>query len=315
MKDGFSKKLDKYFNQFSSTQALVNGLIKSKKYPQEILILLCSRIDALASSAAKEGAPSGLSFATFVTTYSGKSKLFDSVSVGDVYYELDYHLWLLPGMIEKAGRIHIFSRLNEPILKLLIESEIALTLEESQNLIRRLQRTLRRNFRVSPKQPRGKRPLASANEIKQTIRNGFGKQKGSLLEKGIDPLISSKRLARILYERFRCEVIHGGRVLIDEPRFFGEREPYWKPLYSDFYGPFQLVEFPAQFLASLFSDCIQNYRKRLEATRKVPPNIHFEMFPDNLFRWLDLLDEELLPEGRTIHPRGMAGSVKPSVPK
>ena len=76
--------------------------------------------------------------------------MFDSVSVGDVYYELDYYLWLLPGMIEKAGRIHIFSRLNEPILRLLVDSEIAFTLEESQHLINRIQRVLRKHFRVSP---------------------------------------------------------------------------------------------------------------------------------------------------------------------
>lgn len=307
MKEELNKGLDKFFDQFSSTRELVDELIQSKTHPQEILILLCSRIDALASSAAREDEARGKSFTGFVTTYSGKSGLFDSVSVGDVYYELDYHLWLLPGMLEKAGRIHIFSRLNEPILKLLVDSEIALTLEEAQRLLKRIQRALRKRFRVAPNQPRGKRPLASADETKQAVLHEFAGRHNSArrhaLQKAIDPLISSKTLARILYERFRCEAIHGGRVLIDEPRFFAEGEPYWKPLRVEFYGPFQLVEFPAKFLASVFSDCIRHYRKRLEATGKVPPNIHFEIFTDDPFSRLDLLDENLLPCGRMALPK------------
>ena len=31
-------------------------------------------------------------------------------------------------------------------------------------------------------------------------------------------------------------------------------------MYSEYYGPFQTVEFPAHFLASLFSERIENYR-------------------------------------------------------
>ncbi len=307
MNQAFTEGLSRFFDQYSSTRGLVDSLIRAKSHPQEILILLCSRIDALASSAASEDEPSGRSFTRFVTIYSGCSKLFDSVSVGDLYYELDYHLWMLPGILEKAGRIRIFSRLNEPILRLLVDSEIALTQEEAQRLMKRILRALRRHFRATPNQPRTKRPLASANQIVQAVQDEFsGSRSGPLpqaLEKAINPLISSKTLGRILYQRFRCEAIHGGRVLIEESRFFSERKPYWKPLRSKFYGPFQLVEFPAKFLASLFSNCLRNYRKRLEATGKVPPNVHFEMFSNDPFTNLDLLDGTLLPRGRTALPK------------
>jgi hypothetical protein len=299
--------LDQFFDQFSSTRELVDSLIQAKSHSQEILILLCSRIDALASISTIEDEASGKSFMGFVTTYSGKSKLFESVSVGDLYYELDYHLWLLPGMLEKPGRIRLFSRLNEPILKLLVDSEIALTLEEAQRLIKRIQRALRKHFRVAPNQPLTKRPLASTNEVEQAVLAEFGGRQDSvrklLIKKAFAPLISSKTLGRVLYERFRCEVIHGGRVLIDESKFFSQKEPYWKPLYSAFYGPFQFVEFPAQFLASLFSDCLQHYKKRLEATGKVPPGIHYAIFSDAQLSHLNLLDDNLLPRGRTAFPK------------
>jgi hypothetical protein len=302
-----SQALDRYFGQFSSTSQLVERLINAKSHPQEILILLCSRIDALASAAAIEDDPRAQAFIRFVSTYSENRKLFESVSAGDLFYELDYHLWLMPGMLEKAGRLHIFSRLNEPVVKLLVESEIPLTLEEALGLIRKIQRGLRKHFRVGPNQRRDKPEVGSPDAVRRAIVDEFStrgaKATGEALKKALDPLISSKTLARILYEKYRCGVIHGGRVRIDEQRFFSETSAYWTPMYSEYYGPFQFVEFPASFLASLFSACIQNYRKRLEATGKVPPDVHYEMFPEDPFDHLDLYDQSLLPRGRIAVPR------------
>lgn len=74
-------------------------------------------------------------------------------------------------------------------------------------------------------------------------------------------------------------------------------------MYSEFYGPFQFVEFPARFLSSLLSQCIQNYRRRLEATGKVPPDVHLEMFPEDPLEYAELIDEDLLPKGRIAVPR------------
>jgi hypothetical protein len=307
MEDHFVAGLNRFFDQFSSTRELVNGLIRARSHPQEILILLCARIDALAANSSSDEESSARSFTGFVTTYSGNSKLFDSVSLGDLYYEFDYHLWLLPGMIEKAGRLHIFSRLDEPVFRLLVGSEIPLTLTDAQKLMRKLQRILRAHFRVAPHQSLKKKPLASVKRIKEAIWDGFRGKRDRIsrdaLLTAIDPMISSKTLARILYERFRCEAIHGGQVLIEESKFFTEDMPYWKPMYSEFYGPFQLLEFPARFLASVFSDCLENYRKRLEARRKVPPGVHFQMFPDDPLGHLELLEENLLATGRTVVPR------------
>lgn len=305
-KDTLIEGLDRFFNQFSGTRDLVDELIRRKSHSQEILLLLCSRIDALASGSTSAEETSGNAFTSFVTTYSGRSKLFESVSVGDLYYELDYHLWLLPGMIEKAGRIQIFSRVNDPILKLLVDSEIALTLEEARRLLKGIQLALRRAFRVAPGQSRQKSPLASAAAIERAVLNGFrrrGNARKPELGRALNPLLKTMTIARILYHRFRCGVIHGGKVRIDEARFFTERVPYWRPLYSQYYGPFQLVELPAYFLAELFDECLQNYRKKLEARRKVPPDVHFEMFPDDVLSHLELLDHTLLPRVRTAVPK------------
>jgi hypothetical protein len=140
----------------------VDELIRSKSHPQEIRILLCSRIDALASGSTSEGESSGNAFTSFVTMFGG-SRNYSRVSA----LEICITNWITicgscPGMLEKAGRVQIFSRVNEPILKLLVDSEIALTLEGARRLLKRIQLALRRTFRVAPGQSRKKHPLASA---------------------------------------------------------------------------------------------------------------------------------------------------------
>lgn len=296
------RALDRFFDQFSSTEELVARLTQSRTHPQEVLILLCSRIDALASGAARDDEPSAKAFARFVETYGGDRRLFSSVSLGDLYYELDYHLWLSPGMIEKAGRIKTFSRVSDPILKLLVDGDIPITLNDAQRLLSQLLVALRKNFRVTPNQRKKGPALSSARSITEAIARELKHKRGApgeeQLAKCLSPLLASKVVSRVLYERFRCEAIHGGYVRLDNSKFFDEMNPYWKPLESEYYGPFQLIEFPAKFLMALLSNCIDNYRKHLEAVGKVPPSVHFQMFPDDPLGNTEFFDESFLPAAR-----------------
>src|SRR5215471_961818 len=117
--DVLQRTADRYFKGFQSSQDLVENLIRDRRYPIEVLILLCSRLDALASDAAKRGTPSKRAFTQFLASYSGQRDLLESVSIADVYYELAHHLWLLEGIVPLPGRLHKFGRNNEPILHLL----------------------------------------------------------------------------------------------------------------------------------------------------------------------------------------------------
>ena len=127
MKKALQKVLDTFFRQFSSTAELVDRLIDSREHPQEILLLLCGRLDALASGSVREGEPGAKSFSHFITAHGRRRQLFESISIGDLYYEVNYHRWLLPGALAKAGRLHRFSHIDDGILHLLTESDIPLT--------------------------------------------------------------------------------------------------------------------------------------------------------------------------------------------
>src|SRR5436190_1590890 len=119
--------LRNFFAPFQDTVRLTDHLIAQSQNPQDILLLLCSRLDAMATAVAKGESQSKVAFVDFVLSYGGDRKFWHSVSAGDIYYELDFHCWLMEGLVPRPGRITRFSRTNDPIIRLLDISGIPLT--------------------------------------------------------------------------------------------------------------------------------------------------------------------------------------------
>jgi len=142
------KTLNGYFSAFESTDALVNELIEKRKNPVEALILICARLDALASDSVREGTPSKRAFTQFLSSYGGHHDLLESVSLSNLYYELSHHAWLLEGIVSSPGRLHTFGRNNLPVIQLLEDADLPLTLADSQRLLATLMRILKAEFRV-----------------------------------------------------------------------------------------------------------------------------------------------------------------------
>ena len=296
--------LEDYFSIFGSTRSLATELIRKRKNPIEVLILLCARLDATASDAASEAASSKKAFVHFLTAYGGNKDLFESVSVGDLYYELVYHRWLLEGTIPKAGRLHRFSEINDPIIRLFEGAGLPITLKDSAILLGTLMRILKDEFRCTPRQPLSKARTVKVARFFQRVVSAFEKTRlraiAANLPKALGDLTESKKVCTILYERFRCESIHGATIILNAERFFSETGVYWEPRYSDYYGAFEMIEFSAQFLLGCLERCIETYRRHLLAKGKIPPNIHFHGFGDEMMSGLAFLDEEFLPEGGAV---------------
>jgi hypothetical protein len=272
-----------------------------RKNPVEILILLCSRLDALASDSTVEGTPSKQAFTRFVTTYGGNKDLFNSVSIGDLYYEMAYHRWRLEGTIPKPGRLYRFSRVDDPIIQLLDGAGLPLTLKHSEILLSTLMRILRQHFRAIPRQSLAKLRVVKASQLEKSMVDAV--QKTRLRRIAVDlplalrKLLDEKNVCSLLYQRFRCESIHGATIVLNEKRFLSETGIYWEPWYSEHYGSFELIEFSAKFLLECLNHCMLTYRAHLQAKKKIPPEIHFHGFGDDLMGGLEFLDESLFPEG------------------
>jgi len=84
------------------------------------------------------------------------------------------------------------------------------------------------------------------------------------------------------------------RVEFDEATFFRAQQPYWQSLYSEYYPPFLFVKFPGPFLIELLRNCMQTLHRKMLATGKLPPDVHFHAFGFGPNEYLPFLDEELV---------------------
>jgi hypothetical protein len=288
-------RLSSFFNTFSPTLELVDDLIRKRSHPQEIIILTCSRLDALASIASPEDAPKKEAFVNFICNHGQKRRFFNKVSVGDLYYEFAYHHYLLSeGIFMDGGRLFRSSRDDDAMIEFVDCSAIPLTEERVKNMFTKVMRALSSSFRVKPGQPLAKSHIASIDEVLSCIASSLERSRIKNFSKStieaIEPLVKTKVIARLLYERFRSEAIHGGHVQIDNKRFFSRNSPYWTPLGREEYGYSLHLEFPARFLKRLLERCIESYKHHLIAKGVVPVGIYQLVFGEDALKYLGLMD-------------------------
>lgn len=295
-------ELNRYFDLFDPTIRLVERLIAAKENAQEVLLLLCARLDALASCMSHDGQSNRDSFTTLVAGYGSERDLMESVSAGDLYYELGYHRWLMEGMIPKAGRIVQFSRVNEPMIDLLEKSDIPLTMESARNLLTRLMKVLERHCRCRPgqslKKPSTIKPGVVVRIIETEFTNSHELEAGKLSAAFL-PFLRSKTIAVLLYENYRNAAVHGIKVNLDERRFFREQRLYWQPLYSEDYPPFMFLKFSGPFLLTLLRNCLRTLREAWSAKGRIPPDAHYHLYGYGLDE-INVLDSSLLPVPRNL---------------
>lgn len=291
--------LRRFLGLFDPTIALAETLTRARTNPQEVILLLCARLDALASSLVREDESNRKAFVQLVVKYSGHRGLMESVSAGDLYYELGYHRWLAEGMIPKPGRLDQFSRLNDPIIYLLDHSGVPLTIKDAEVLLTGIMRVLVKHFRCRPGQPTVKPRLGKVDKVISTIHAAFAHSRDlevrEKIAEAVRPLVESKTVAALLYEKFRNEAVHSSQVPIDENQFFSAQTPYWKRLYSEYYPSFSLIEFPARFLTEVLRNCLKTLGQHMLATGKLPPDVHSHAFGFGLDH-LQFLDTDLLPD-------------------
>lgn len=285
---------------------LTKELVESKSHAQEVLILLCSRLDALASSAAREDTPPMAAFTHFVTCYGRDRALFESVSVGDLYFDLARHHFLLPAIVQQSGRLVRHSWDDDAIIELLWGSGVPLTETDAERLLAQIMKGLQAGFRVIPGQPKHKRlrarPVSITEALVEAFRHSRMKDVADNISEALGPLLRANTLAAILYDDFRCQAIHSGEVYLDESRFFVEHRPYWLPGESEFFGRYMFAQFPARFLARLVRDCINTYRKHLLSKQRLPVRLFNRIFEEEGIDKLELLDEDTVEEPDVLRP-------------
>lgn len=232
--------------------------------------------------------------------------MFESVSAGDLYFDLASHRFRLPAIIDKPGRLVRYSRYDIPMIELLWESGLPLTETDGERLLTLIMKGLQARFRVIRGQPRTKPLRAKPESITQRMVEAFRRSRmrdvADTISEALQPLLRANTLAAILYDDFRCEAIHSGEVYLDERKFFTEDRPYWLPGESEFFGRYLFVQFPAKFLARLVRDCINTYRNHLVSKGKLPVRLFWRIFEEDGLDKLELLDEDTVEERHVLRP-------------
>lgn len=295
-------EIHRFFDLFDPTMALVERLIAKKENAQEVLLLLCARLDALASCMFNEDKSNKESFTKLVVAYGRKRDLMESISAGDLYYESGFHRWLIDGTLPKPGRIVRFSRIDDPVIEMLDLSDIPLTAEAAGALLTRLMKVVESRCRCRPRQslkkPSMLKPNALTDAIESEFRNSRAVEVDKLL-KAIQTLLQSKSVAGLLYQDFRNAAVHGVKVEFDEDQFFSEPGPFWQSLYSVYYPSSISLKFSGSFLLTLLRDCLGTLRQAWLAKGKIPPDVHWYLFGNRLDE-IHLLDTDLLPQVRSL---------------
>lgn len=297
-------RLEDFFGTFRATQQFLEQLLQMRDWPQEFLILVCCRLDALANLAfPRWKGKQADAFAKFLLLYSGFERQLRQISVPDLFFYLSYERWVLPGVISEPGRLHQFMEDDESLIRLIVNSELPITQEAIHDFLAFVLRTLKRAYRVVPNQRITGRSIAKQSEVMKCL---LAAAESPRRQKYIEPLKATKSiierfsLSQILYREFRCRAVHGYEVNIDEKRFFRERKIYWRTVYSDLVEPgrFLEVQFPAVFLLEMLRNSIDEFERELKHKKELPIEMWVEIC--DIESELDLLDQDTLPEGRDI---------------
>ena len=293
--------IDEALASYDSTVRLLGDYLKKKANPQEVILLACARLDSLANLAYPHGGQRE-KFVRFLSCHSRFRDSLSRISVSDLYFHLRFHLWILPGTIDKPGRLHLFNPDDDrELITLVWQSELPVTQEDIGHFLRFLLRQLSSRFRVLEKQSSKRTSASDSGQLLELLRRRSHSCRGGAYAKAIahvKPLIEKFTLASLLYTKYRCGIIHRHCIPIQESGFFSRALPYWSPFYNGNIqsGGFLEVQFPGKFLFNAFVGALSNYKKSLKDRKRLPA----ELFFDNCdpLRETEYLDEQSLPEGK-----------------
>ena len=275
----FEQKLQQVVSPYRATISLVDELLSERRGAQEIILLICSRLDSLANLALRNAPSQQKAFRSFVSTFSGQRRFFHRVSLGDLYGEIMYYGELMDGfLIEKPGRIQRFGPDSDKFLRFIYGSQIPITGEAASQLFNRIGRVLATHFRVKHRQRRSKAYYESSTVIQRVISAEFRSPKPRVINEALKDLIDSFRASTLLYDRYRCGVIHGYGVSLNEDDFFKEKNCFSGAFQSGFGLEAYKLEFPGLYLRNLLQKCLDTFVGQLIRLKKVPFELWTEMY-------------------------------------
>jgi hypothetical protein len=279
--DDLSDRIKQAFAKYEDTVELLRDLLSRRENAEEIVILACARLDALANLSGSRGR-AGDRFSRFIETYSGKKAQLRRLAVGDLYSYMGREYMLLPLTVPAAGRILNLGGNSLPFLRFLADSGLPLEDDALSRCLRRVSVAIQRKYRTTASQSRTKPTEATVDEFVQHVaddmRQSTWREYEETLTKALRGIASGFRLSSLIYREVRSGAIHEHGFHVNQRRFFSERHPFVGTVRHPWEDTLYLgVHIPGPWLVDLVAACTRNYQKHLLQTRKLPADLFFSI--------------------------------------
>ncbi len=303
----FKARLLNSLSHYRESISLIDDLLQRKLAPQEIVLLACGRIDSLANLLNPKIAGQQETFCRFITNFSGQKHFFNSISVGNLYWEFIYYSYIADGgLISIPGRIRRFGHDSDIFLSFIEKSRIPITGKTIENIAFRIADILQKHYCVRKGQPSAKPKRASSSEIIDIITKEIRKPPPDNIVDAISPMLEYFTCKRILYRDYRNNSIHGLKVDFDNEEFFDNIEPYFS-LYEHYGNELFIyhIQFPGKYLENLLEKCLNTFSNHLLTKKVLPWEIYNSMFSfEETMKsnsLIDFLDDNSMDEFEDVH--------------
>lgn len=303
-KEEFQKRVRNCFLHYSDTEVLIRDLVNQKKNPQDIVILITSRLDSLTNLALnhQNNKKQQDNFIDFLDTFC-KSPLFSwkqSVSLPDLYFYLCYYRYRLPSLFTAPGRLKICYPEDKVILSFLWKTGLPVIFKEWDDFLKKLIETV---LNIQNSECCLLKMDNLIDEIKnQSNFSEITEVSQEIFWRELKYLFGRFNPGSIFYREYRCRCIHSLDVSIDEKSFYQKEEVcfFEKNNPAVFPHNFKMIGFSANFLLNCLSQGTENFIRKLLHTEKLPIDIFFKIAQteeDSCY-----LDEQATSGGKSLNP-------------
>src|SRR5689334_20036777 len=199
------------FEGYRATTVLLEELAQKRVYPQEIVILACARLDALANLAITQKQSQRDRFAAFLYTYSSKRQELEQVALPNLYFRLFLSYITLPASIPIPGRMWANDLTREAtFLQFLIDSGLSLAEEDIAKFLEKFSAWLQRKYRTTVSQAKSKPHTDTVKAVLEHLTvcsHAYRKGIYDAAIEAIKPFVQQFRLVDIIYRDYRSSAI------------------------------------------------------------------------------------------------------------
>lgn len=170
MPPSIEQRIAAVFDKYRQTQTLLEEFASNRRNASELVILACSRLDALANMAMTQKKTQRERFVSFLSTFTSRGNELDRVALPNLYFYVFRQFVTLPGTIPAPGRLTAYDLARDAtFLQFLVDSGVPLAEPDVDRMLHRISVWLQKEYRTTATQTRRKPHFDSAKNVRKRL--------------------------------------------------------------------------------------------------------------------------------------------------